>query len=343
MASNTLIRIVNDEVEEDFQLPERIGYNEIDNAPNSLKDIDPDAAASLEDVENDFLTLGDLAYLNSITSTQIDNNSITTPKIAAGAITAAKISVGSLSAINADLGTITAGSITGVTITGGTIRTASSGTRVEMNGSANELRIYNGSTLRAVGYQNGWSLYNSSGTSIADIFANSASLLIQGNQSTSNIYLSSGSSGVVAFLQNGTLKAIFSGASAYFAPYTNGGIDLGVSGANWRNVQHNGVHIYQGIDQPITYWGRVVSGSWDYDNTPGFSISSLGTGRFRITHSLGHSRYSAIAIPIRGSGSGAYSAKIEGYSSSRVDVSIFDDTGTSRDSDFMFALFEDPN
>ena len=55
------------------------------------------------------------------------------------------LKVGSLSAISADLGTITAGSVTGVTITGGTIRTAASGSRLEMTGTDNFLKAYNAS------------------------------------------------------------------------------------------------------------------------------------------------------------------------------------------------------
>ena len=58
---------------------------------------------------------GDLATLDSINGTYIDNNSITTPKIATGAVDATKINVGSLSAISANIGTVTAGLIKGVT------------------------------------------------------------------------------------------------------------------------------------------------------------------------------------------------------------------------------------
>lgn len=55
------------------------------------------------------------------------------------------LKVGSLSAISANLGTITAGSITGVTITGGTIQTATSGKRVVMSGSTNDVSVYDSS------------------------------------------------------------------------------------------------------------------------------------------------------------------------------------------------------
>ena len=78
-----------------------------------------------------FTDAGNLATLDTITTTEITDDAVTTPKIfanavttdkvAADAITANEISVTSLSAINANLGTITAGTITAVTINGATI------------------------------------------------------------------------------------------------------------------------------------------------------------------------------------------------------------------------------
>jgi hypothetical protein len=55
------------------------------------------------------------------------------------------LKVGELSAITANLGTVNAGNINGLTITGGTIRTAASGSRLEMTGSDNFLKAYNSS------------------------------------------------------------------------------------------------------------------------------------------------------------------------------------------------------
>ena len=65
--------------------------------------------------------LGDLAFLNSVTNTEITDNSISTAKIQANAVTANEINVLTLSALSADLGTITAGSITAVSIGSSTI------------------------------------------------------------------------------------------------------------------------------------------------------------------------------------------------------------------------------
>lgn len=68
--------------------------------------------------------LGDVAYLDTLTSTYIEDGAITTGKIAAGsitaneistdAITASKIDVDSLSVISTDIGTVTAGTLSGV-------------------------------------------------------------------------------------------------------------------------------------------------------------------------------------------------------------------------------------
>jgi hypothetical protein len=226
-------------------------------------------------------------------------------------------------------GTITAAAmsastISGSTITGTTLTTANSGQRVVLT-----------STFAAY--------YNSSGTNIVNTLASSSSYIIQAQTSGGSIYLDHGTAGTIAFLRNGSIKLIFDGTSEYLAPFTNGHIDLGVSGANFKNVQHTGVHICQGIDQPIHYWGQVSGTTMSPDNTPGWSVSHPSTGKYTITHSLGHTNYACIANAIVGSGAGAYSAKIESFTSSVVRITIFDDGGIARDADFMFMLAEDPN
>ncbi len=109
----------------------------------------------------------------TITTDKLAAGAVTTDKLDAGAVTADKITVTQLSSISANLGTITAGvmlsttisggtitggtisgtSITGVTITGGTLRTASSGTRIQITDSLNAMQIFNGSTeIGRIGY-----------------------------------------------------------------------------------------------------------------------------------------------------------------------------------------------
>jgi hypothetical protein len=82
---------------------------------------DAGALATKDNVNmGEVLGAGDLAYLDSISGTHIDNNSISTPKIATGAVDASKINVASLSAISANIGTITTGDLTGVNISANT-------------------------------------------------------------------------------------------------------------------------------------------------------------------------------------------------------------------------------
>lgn len=137
----------------------------------------------------------------AITTAKIAANAITANEIAAGAVTASKINVSTLSAITANVGTLTSGSITGITITGGTIRTASSGTRIELDGADNDISIYSGSTLRARGYQQGWEFYNPSGTLIGEIYASSDNALLIAGDLTSggDVFYGTGSLGSHSF------------------------------------------------------------------------------------------------------------------------------------------------
>lgn len=167
--------------EEDVQLPEVVPWNGVANRPRNLGDLDSTAEALLASNNATILTLGDIAYLDSITTTEITDNAITTPKILAGAVSASKISVGDLSAINADLGSITAGDITGVTITGGTVRTASSGSRVEMSGSNNRFEVYSGSTLRISIEDDEITYRNSVGTQVGRMYSATTNLFIAGD------------------------------------------------------------------------------------------------------------------------------------------------------------------
>jgi len=80
------------------------------------------------------LTGADDATYNLSEATQIIGDNIL-----ANTIDASKMNVGQLSAISANIGDITAGTITGLTITGGTIRTAASGTRLQMTNATQRM------------------------------------------------------------------------------------------------------------------------------------------------------------------------------------------------------------
>jgi hypothetical protein len=266
------------------------------------------------------------------TGVRIDNNGIygrssgvTTFWIDAS--TGAATFAGTLLAASGTFGTVTAGtlsgqSISGSTITGSTLSTATSGQRVVLT-----------STLAQY--------YNSSGTEIIETYASSNSFLMKGIQSSSSIYFDSGSSGTVAFLTNGTIKAVFDGGNSRFAPFTDGGISLGAFGATWGNLHLHDTFYYQTIEQPIVWYGYASGTSIFNDNT-NFSLSHPSTGKYTITHNLGTTQYACVVTAVRGSGAGAYSAKVEAIGSTTVSITIFDDTGTVRDSDFNFILAVTP-
>lgn len=261
----------------------------------------------------------------NITNTYIGANAIATGNIQAGAITASKISVSSLSAISANIGSITAGSlsavsITGSTITGTTLTTATSGQRVVLT-----------STFA--------SYYNSSGTNIVNTLASSNSYIIQGQTSTSNIYLDVGTSGAVAFLENGTIRVVYDAVNNIFAPFTNGFIDLGAAGANWGDFYHNGEEVYQGMTQPVIYFGTISGTSILDDNNVPWSVSQPATGRYTITHNFGHDNYAVQVVPIA---SAVKNISCQSVGTNSFSVRIANLSDTLEDNDFFFTVFEYP-
>ena len=112
---------------DDVQLPELTQWQNLFQRPTSLRELDPDASQELNDVEATFLSLGDLAYLDQITETEITDEAITTPKLRAGSIDASKIQAGAITSIKID-----ADAINGKTIIGAEIKTSTSGDRIEM-------------------------------------------------------------------------------------------------------------------------------------------------------------------------------------------------------------------
>lgn len=134
------------------------------------------------------------AKINDLNASKITTGTLDADRIAAGSITTAKLSVSTLSSISTNFGSVNAGTITGVTITGGTIRTASSGSRIEMTNSPERLIVYNGSDKKVeigsgfvVLYgSNALRLFDSSGgTQYGYIDANSSSFNMIANNSNS--------------------------------------------------------------------------------------------------------------------------------------------------------------
>lgn len=268
---------------------------------------------------------------NAITTPKIAANAITATEIAAGAVTATKISVSTLSAITANVGTLTSGSITGITITGGTIRTASSGTRVELDGADNDISIYNGSTLRARGYQQGWEFYNPSGTLIGEIYASSSNeLLLAGDlTSTGKIFYGVGSSGTHSFhigTTGSTLRFFIDTNDIIIGDADNLDLDINMLGLVTFNNE-------RGFKTPTV--GRVSSGGTLSGGGVGWSASNDSTGVYTVTHNLGSSAYSVVATVE--SSSGDRKCKIGSRSTNSFTVRC-DEGGTLTDMAFNFIL-----
>jgi hypothetical protein len=100
------------------------------------------------------------AKIGSVDAEKITAGTISADRIGATSITADKIDVSSLSVISADIGTITSGDLTGITIIGGTIRSASSGSRVELTASPNAMIVYDGGTQRFIFDPDGFRINN---------------------------------------------------------------------------------------------------------------------------------------------------------------------------------------
>jgi hypothetical protein len=191
------IKNIEQDADDDVELPEIPSWDRIFGRPTSLGDLDPDAETRLDDIDATFLTLGDVAYLDSITETYIDDDSVTTPKLAAGAViaskiaanavTADKINVSELSAISADIGTVTAGDIRGARI-----RTSTSGDRVEISDTDDSIKIYDAGDLRLEIYQDRITFYEDDGISdVVSLYASPTGNFLLAGTGSNDILMSS--------------------------------------------------------------------------------------------------------------------------------------------------------
>lgn len=220
---------------------------------------------------------------------------------------------GSITATTGTIGGWTIGSTTltggGVTldsagiITGGTIQTASSGQRIVLNGSTNDIKVY-----------------NTSGNNVGTVYGDGSG--------GSDFYIRAESGNTLHLNVNNTSYVI----------------SLEVAGTAIASVNTNGLTIEgtkrfvrDSLQQPFLYFGHVNGTTLDISNTS-WSVSNPSTGKYTITHNLGTTSYTCVATAIRGSGAGAYSAKIESVNSNDVKITIFDDTGTVQNSEFNFLL-----
>ncbi|MCP6727606.1 MAG: hypothetical protein KJI69_06365 [Patescibacteria group bacterium] len=254
---------------------------------------------------------------NHILAGMIQTNAITSVKIFAGAVTAGKINVGQLSAISADMGSISAG-----TITGALIRTASTNQRIELSSvSTNQLRFFNSDNteigqVEVTGNDTDGSfkVISVGGAELELIYATGAS-------SVSNATLGGGggvlhttgtaTNGVVGMFRTSSASEFFHiarGSSttkldtdlkldAHWLPFGGGTYNLGDSTNTWNNIWSSGAHDYQGIKQPIVYFGFCSSSAVISGDNNAFTAVNTSTGVYTITHSLGHINYAVSVVP----------------------------------------------
>jgi len=197
------VKNIEQDPDKDVELPEIPAWDRIFGRPTSLGDLDPDAEARLDDVDATFLTLGDIAFLDSITETEITNGAITTPKLATGSVVASKIQSGSITTNKLDSEAVTANKInvgdlfgenisaTG-SITGALIRTSSGGDRVEIDDVDDSIKIYESNDLRIEIYEDRITFYEDDGTSdVVSLYASPSGNFLLAGTSGNDIFISS--------------------------------------------------------------------------------------------------------------------------------------------------------
>jgi hypothetical protein len=209
---------------------------------------------------------------------------------------------------------MTASTISGTTITGSTLTTATSGQRVVLT-----------STLAQY--------YNSSGTKIVEVYASSNDFYIKGSASTSRTVIDVGSSGYLLFAAGGSSVMLFD--TFGIQPMNAGTYDLGNGAFPWNDIYNSGVHVYQGIDQPVVYWGYVEDDTTVSDDNGGFSCSSSATGVYQVTHNLGTTNY---VVTCTARASTVKNITVSSRSSNSFTVRIANLSDVLEDNDFMFIL-----
>lgn len=187
---------------DDVPLPETTVWENIANRPRSLQDLDPETQKAINEIEVDFLNLGDLAFLNSITTTQISDSAITTPKLATGSIIAAKIAAGAITTSKLDAQAVTADKInvgdlfsenisaTG-SITGALIRTSSGGDRVEIDDVSDSIKIFNSNDLRIEIIEDRITFFEEDGSAVVSMYASPLGNFLMAGTSFNDILISS--------------------------------------------------------------------------------------------------------------------------------------------------------
>lgn len=291
---------------------------------------------------------GAVIAAGAITVTKISDGAIETGKLAANAVTAAKIAAGTITATQIAASTITAsqiaaGTITttqlnanainGMTITGAILQTSTSGARVVIDGVDDDISIYDSSTLRARGYQQGWEYYNASSTLVGEIYASSSDFLILADiTSGGSLYYGVGPSGSHSFhvgTTGDTIRLYLDDDEVWIGDVGNLGLDVQIFGQLRLN---NG--LYADMAGICSSSGVITNGG---SEALTWSVSK-STGVYTITHNLGTANYIVLATPVAGSGAGAPGIKVQSKSSTDFVITTYNDAGSATDFQFYFML-----
>jgi hypothetical protein len=265
---------------------------------------------------------GNLAYLNTVGNAQIDNGAVEDAKLGTTVIVGGYIKTTLLTADNIQAGTLT----------GRTVRTASSGTRIVLSGATNEIQIYNGSTLRALGYQNGWSYYNSSSVEIGAIYASGSDFLLAADlTSTGKMYYGAGSSGSHSMhigTGSSTIRFYVDDDEMWLGDVDDFSFDVDVFGELKLN---NGLF--------MDFAGSVSAGGTATGGTNAGSVSvSKSTGVYTITHYMGTANFTVL-VTLRNA-TAVLLVTVSQKSSTTFTVRIGDVAGNLTDAAFDFACFK---
>lgn len=191
------------------------------------------------------------------------------------------VTTGFVNALSITAGSVAAENITGTYITGKTVRTATSGARIQMNGSNNHIEYL---------YDN--SVY---GSMFVQTYAQGNGIRIESSSTGAEIELIEGSTLNHAYIGfNGLGLTIDSSGNTTFdgniLPIANNTNDLGSSSYKWKNIYAAGigyintVRSFVSLSSLSTYPG--AASSWPYfmyfDTTKTTIVFSDGVGWFKV-------------------------------------------------------------
>lgn len=208
---------------------------------NAVKSLQVGFGSQVLRIDRQGLWLGAADFATAPFSVDMAGNMVATSLDLSGylqvgeALTDVQSDIFDLSDINTDLGVITAGTLIGLEVRGGLIRTSTSGARVEIDGTTDNIEIYDsGGTKRIMLDNDEITFYNSSGAERGGITAG-----------TTNITLSALNGGYLIFNTLGSAYGtLIQAVSSDVAFFSTGGLTM----YNQINMNSNDII---GIDEIV--------------------------------------------------------------------------------------------